>query len=430
MLFPIFDQLYIFQLGEYNTINYIELFPRFFFKRNLQKHDFLKKTPYIKILIVTSLIINLLIALFTITFFNFSLLLNAIFIVLIFLFFQPFGIIAASLFWKPYYKMKGHLLKKQAKNKIQLYKKLGLKIIAITGSFGKTTTKHYIYELIKNSYITQVIPGNINTSIGITNWVNSSLKKNTEMLITEMGAYHVGEIRDSVDICPPDISVITAIGEQHLDKFKSLENIVSAKMEIFDYVNQNTLRICPAELKDVLKERNYKIHYSKSKKSLPTSIKLAIDVAKKLNVRNEVISASIKNLTPPSRRGDIKKHQGFFLIDNSYNISLNSALYNLNNAKDIANDMNRKVIVITAGIPEGGHKSKYFNKTYAKQLSKKADYVIILNSIFKKYYIEGLGNHKYIIKKSIAEALNFTTKTFSEKKYIVLMEPELTDLYY
>jgi UDP-N-acetylmuramoyl-tripeptide--D-alanyl-D-alanine ligase len=430
IIFPIFDQLYIFQLLEYSTRNYLKTIPRFFLKRNLQKHDILQITNYIRILLITSLFVNILIMFFIYKYLNlqpfFQLLLSLVFLT----FLQQFVIITSSVLWKPFYRIKGYLFKKQAQSKISSLKSNGLKVVAITGSYGKTTTKNFIHLLTKDSYITQTIPGNINTAIGITNWINSNIKENTQLLITEMGAYKIGEIKDSAQICPPDIAVITAIGEQHLERFKSIDNIIIAKKEIFYYAENNAKRICPIDLKSKIETEDFEIIYIERKQNLSTNQTLAIQVAKELNIREEIITSLEDKLTPPDRRGNLSEYKGFLLIDNSYNICLDTALYNLDYAKKISEEKNKKIIIVTAGIPEGGRKEKELNSEYSELLSKYGDYIIILNSIYKKLLTQKIDPEKHTFKSSTNEALTFITENFSEKEYLILLQPELTDLYY
>jgi UDP-N-acetylmuramoyl-tripeptide--D-alanyl-D-alanine ligase len=109
-----------------------------------------------------------------------------------------------------------------------------LKIVAITGSYGKTTTKELIYEILKNKFKVAKTPENNNTSVGLSNAIITNVKPDTEIFVVEMGAYKKGEIKESTSIAPPDIAVVTALTQQHLSLFGSKENLLNAKYELIE----------------------------------------------------------------------------------------------------------------------------------------------------------------------------------------------------
>ena len=109
-----------------------------------------------------------------------------------------------------------------------------LKIVAITGSYGKTTTKELIYEILKNKFKVAKTPENNNTSVGLSNAILTNVKPDTEIFVVEMGAYKKGEIKESTSIAPPDIAVVTALTQQHLSLFGSKENLLNAKYELIE----------------------------------------------------------------------------------------------------------------------------------------------------------------------------------------------------
>lgn len=108
------------------------------------------------------------------------------------------------------------------------------KIIGITGSYGKTTTKNFLRDVLNGRYKTYATPKSYNTMMGITLAINTDLTNDysIEYFISEMGAYVEGEIERICQLTPPDISIITEVGPQHMERFGSLENIAKAKYEI------------------------------------------------------------------------------------------------------------------------------------------------------------------------------------------------------
>lgn len=148
-------------------------------------------------------------------------------------------------FWaiitEPLAQYKRSKIIRKAKKKIGRHK--GFKVVAITGSYGKSSTKEILYELIKDNFKTAKTDENFNAPVGIAQSVLLNLKKDTEVFIAEMGAYTRGEIAKSTHILPPNISIITGIAPQHLSLFGSMKNLIKAKYEIVDNLNPKGLAI-------------------------------------------------------------------------------------------------------------------------------------------------------------------------------------------
>ena len=142
---------------------------------------------------------------------------------------------------EPLALIRRHLLVIRARNLIRLYPKI--KIVGITGSYGKSTTKELLYQLVKQKFKAVVTPKNYNTAVGIASVILKQVKKTTEVFIAEMGAYTQGEVAQSAKLVPPDIAIITGIEEQHLSLFGSIENILQAKYEVIEYMRPDGLAI-------------------------------------------------------------------------------------------------------------------------------------------------------------------------------------------
>jgi UDP-N-acetylmuramoyl-tripeptide--D-alanyl-D-alanine ligase len=105
-------------------------------------------------------------------------------------------------------------------------------VIAITGSYGKTTTKSYLAHLLSQTHTVLASPASFNNAMGLSRAVNEGLVPGTEVFVAEMGTYGPGEIRALCEVFPPDIAVLTAIGEVHLQRMKTREGVLKAKAEI------------------------------------------------------------------------------------------------------------------------------------------------------------------------------------------------------
>lgn len=113
-------------------------------------------------------------------------------------------------------------------------KQLNPTVIGITGSYGKTSTKRFVEEILNGRYKAYATPKSYNTLMGICLAINNDLKDDysTDYFIVEMGAYIRGEIERICQLTPPQIAIVTALGPQHLERFGTLENIVEAKYEL------------------------------------------------------------------------------------------------------------------------------------------------------------------------------------------------------
>jgi UDP-N-acetylmuramoyl-tripeptide--D-alanyl-D-alanine ligase len=116
-------------------------------------------------------------------------------------------------------------------------------VVAITGSYGKTTTKNYLAHLLAETHSVVATPASFNNAMGLSRAVNEGLVPGTEVFVAEMGTYGPGEIRGLCEIFPPDVAVITAIGEVHLQRMRTRERVLKAKAEITDKARAVVLNV-------------------------------------------------------------------------------------------------------------------------------------------------------------------------------------------
>ncbi len=117
------------------------------------------------------------------------------------------------------------------------------RIVAITGSYGKTSTKNYLSSILADEYGVVASPRSYNNRAGLSRAINENLDEGTRIFIAEMGTYGPGEIRALSSWCPPEIAVITAIGPVHLERMGSLEVVEAAKHEITERAETVVLNI-------------------------------------------------------------------------------------------------------------------------------------------------------------------------------------------
>ncbi len=232
IIFPIKLHFTILQLEEYKYTRFIKWILKNFFKRSIAaKKPFAvtQKITYLTFLFILICII-LPIVLFSITS---SLLLS--FLALIILLTQPWITLGLSLaLLKPYeiYNRKKAIEDSRKK----LLSCQNLKVIGITGSFGKSSTKEILYQMLKEKYDVLKTPESFNTIFGIAKVIDLELDNKYDYFICEMAAYNKGEIATLTYMVPPKYGILTGITTQHYERFGSLENTIQAKFELIDAI--------------------------------------------------------------------------------------------------------------------------------------------------------------------------------------------------
>lgn len=150
-------------------------------------------------------------------------------------------VILADIILMPVEKMIRDKFTRQAKNILKGMP--DLKIIGITGSYGKTSTKHYLHRILSEKYDVLMTPGSYNTPMGVVRTIREMMKPYNEVFICEMGAKQKGDIKEICDIVHPQMGVVTAVGPMHLESFKSIENVQATKFELVDSLPSDGLAV-------------------------------------------------------------------------------------------------------------------------------------------------------------------------------------------
>jgi len=226
--------LYLFQLENYYPFRFLKVSLKNIFNFNSERRQKLIWTKKAILLFVFSVLIFFIISFLPFLFFENFFISFAFFIILsaflLFFFFIPLSL--SYLFILPFDLFAKFLVISHARKKIASFS--NLKIIGVTGSYGKTTMKEILFSILSEKFKVLKTPENFNTPLGVSNFILSSLSADIEVLIVEMGAYKIGDIKKLCRLAPPDIAVITGINESHLERFKKIENTVKAKFEIVE----------------------------------------------------------------------------------------------------------------------------------------------------------------------------------------------------
>lgn len=333
---------------------------------------------------------------------------------------------------------------KQTLNDISKYilKKYKPFIIGITGSMGKTTTRDILYNILKEKYKVQTNEKNYNNDIGIPLTI-FNLKKETQILILEMGMNHYYELENLSKLVNPNISLITNIGSSHIGNFKSKENIFKAKLEILDGMKDKILFVngddeylkniliknihksgfnkdndlIGYDLKANLYSSSFKINYNNQEYEIKTNLPKhllnnvlnVINTSLYLNIDINTITKVLKNYKPfKNRMNIIKDKMGNTIINDCYNNSFES----LTGILEVIQNENKKKLLILGSMKELGSKSKELHKKLETYLNKIDNKEIILvgeemkeiniNSIYLKNYEEVIN---YLKNKKIKDTL-------------------------
>ena len=381
----------------------------------------------------------------------------------------PFSIIMLSnLVLFPLEKMIQNYYKNDAKRKIKSLKKL--KIIGITGSYGKTSTKYILKELLSEKFNTLMTPASINTPMGLTKTIREFLNPSHEVFIAEMGAREIGNIKELCEIAQPNLAVITDIGLQHIETFRTLDNVKNTKFEILDslpeggvaFLNIGNVHIkkktkefwkkvitFSVDIKADFKASNIRINaegtsfdleFQGEKYLVKTSllgehnvlnILAAMSVAYYLGLEINYIIEQIKKLQQvPNRLEIIRREKGIIIINNAFNSNIVGA----KKAIDImARIKANRRILITPGIVEGGRQQENLNREFIMYASSSCDYIIVVGYLNKRTIEEALYQIQYpkgrvFYAKDLEEAKKELNR-YLEPNDIVLFENDLPDNY-
>ncbi len=326
------------------------------------------------------------------------------------------------------------------------------KIIAITGSNGKTTTKEMVANILYQHYPKNeilVTKGNLNNDIGLPLTL-FNLKKNHTIVVLEMGMNHQDEITKLCKIAPPDIAVITNIGEAHLENFSSKNGIAKAKKEILLGAKKNGIAILPRDdvyfnyLKSdclylrcisfgINKNSNIRLDLSskvltvdEEKINIESSLlgkenlmnmAAAVSVANALELPTETIIKGMKTIDSIEGRLEVKiTASNIKIIDDTYNSNPSSMMM----AIDVLDQFKQKKILIVGDMAELGPLSKKYHTDIGHYiLEKNIDLVMGIGNM-TKYLIDVLGT-KGLWYPSKEDLLNETNKIL-KKDTVVLVK--------
>lgn len=333
-----------------------------------------------------------------------------------------------------------------------LRSKPDLKVIGITGSYGKTSTKHYLHSILSEQYETLMTPGSYNTPMGVIRTVRESMKPYTEVFICEMGAKQQGDIKEICDMVKPSMGIITAVGPMHLETFKTIENVQATKFELADAlpadglaVVNNDFEYCanrPVENTGCIRYGSSNpegadyvatdIHYGaggtdftvkgpdglEMKLHTPllgecnvSNLLAAIIVALKLKVPEEKIRHAVGHIGQVEHRLSVNRTaSGITVIDDAFNSNPSGAKMALD---VLAQFEGGRKIVVTPGMVELGEAEFDLNKALGRYIGEKADMAVIVGEYNRNALLDGLR------ESSMAKANIYLADDFADAQRIL-----------
>lgn len=350
-----------------------------------------------------------------------------------------------------------------------------LKIIGITGSFGKTSTKHYLYRILSEKYNVLMTPGNFNTTLGVVRTVREQLKPHHQIFIVEMGAKQRGDIKEICDLVHPTIGVVTAVGEMHLETFGSIEGVLKTKFELLEALPSNGVGIINIDSEPIANatmhhkcniisyavknnDADYRatnINYTPQATSFDISVRgdvtegftthlagrgnilnllAATAIADEMKVPTSMQKRAMRQIEQIEHRLSIKTTAGgITIIDDAYNSNPAGAKMALEVLKDFNIKGTGRRIVVTPGFVEMGESQERNNRELGREIADAADWVYVVNRVNREAIVGGLNDEGFPAERivetdSFAEAMQHLTQIMRAGD-VVLYENDLPDSF-
>lgn len=339
-----------------------------------------------------------------------------------------------------------------------------LTVIGITGSYGKTSTKNFLTALLSTKYNVLMTPESYNTPMGVVRTVRERLRASHEIFVCEMGAKNRGDIREICDIVHPHHGMITAIGEQHLETFKTVETIVQTKFELADALPEGGMAFLNTD-NEYIAARDADgveaVSYGLCDGAMYHATDITVDesgssftvtapngescryitrllgahtiqnlvgcvaVAHKLGIPLAELKAPIRQMKPVEHRLQLLPN-GY--IDDAYNSNpagFRSALDVLGAMKDV-----RRVLV-TPGMVELGERQEALNEELGAYAASCCDYAVLVGErqappLKKGLLSQSFDEEHIFVASDLHQALSYV-QSLPAMRQIVLLENDLPD---
>lgn len=351
----------------------------------------------------------------------------------------------------------------------------GLRVVGITGSYGKTSTKHYLHAILSEEFETLMTPGSFNTPMGVIRTIREMMKPYTEIFICEMGAKQKGDIKEICDLVNPDCGIITAVGPMHLETFGNLETVTSTKFELADAIppqgfivvnndfepsaerqvsNCECIRYgitntenCDFTARNIVyspdgtefevvrmtgedKGRTMKFSTRLVGECNISNLLAAIIMAERLGVPEEKIRMAVGGIEQVEHRLNVKRTPGgVTIIDDAFNSNPTGsrmAMQVLGAFRD------GRRIVVTPGMIELGDRQTELNEELGRHIGENADVAIIVNEINRDALVKGVNRADREIELHVVDSFAEAQELLAgmmKRGDTVLYENDLPDTF-
>ena len=385
------------------------------------------------------------------------------------IYFNYYIVYLANIINKPLEKLVYLYYKNKANRKLKSLSKM--EVIAVTGSYGKTSTKNIISDILNVKYIAFPTPQNFNTNYGLIRTINEYIDKYNDYFVAELGAFRRGDIKSRASIVKPKYGILTKIGTAHLDTFGSIENTTKTKFELIEslpsdgiaflniddelqvnYHLKNKVKVVwyglsveadvyASDIKYSSDGMSFKVHFKNDKKSYDFTTKLlgesnvynilaGIAVGKELGLSIAELQRGVLQIKPIEHRLQIKKYGQITYIDDAYNSNpVGSKM-----ALDVLKLMPGKKVIITPGMIEMGNKQYEVNYNFGKYIADSVDLAILVGIEQTKPIQKGLLDSKFdkdklLMLNDVKEAISIAQNYFPNKETYILLENDLPDIF-
>ena len=342
--------------------------------------------------------------------------------------------------------------------------------IGITGSWGKTSVKFILGSLLSEKYPTLVTPASFNTPMGVTKVIRTQLEPGHRIFIAEMGARHVGDIREMCRLVHPSIGILTSVGPQHLDTFHTLQRVIRTKYELIEAIPDEgscffadddgiVKDLCDKTSKekyltglnsvqDDFWVENIQVSPSGSSFILCTSkekIPCETELIGELNIRNIVLCAAvcykmgltgkeiargIRKLKPVEHRLELRHNPGGInVLDDAFNSNIKGA----EQAFQVLKKFPKNRIIVTPGMVELGDQENEMNRRFGQLMASCCDEVILVGHKRSEAILNGLRDEHFDETHiQVVSSLNDAAvllKTKASPGDTILFENDLPDNY-
>ncbi|MCV2393993.1 UDP-N-acetylmuramoyl-tripeptide--D-alanyl-D-alanine ligase [Actinotalea sp. M2MS4P-6] len=337
-------------------------------------------------------------------------------------------------------------------------------VVAITGSYGKTSTKGYVAHVLGGARSVVASPASFNNRLGLSRAVNDALVDGTEVFVAEMGTYGPGEIRELCGLFPPDIAAITTIGEAHLERMRSTDVILAAKSEITERARAVVLPVdepglaalaerCREQGKRVVTctvagaDADVRVDLVAATATVPgpdgpveldlgegvahgVNLAIALGIATVLDVDPAALRPRLAALPRAAHRAEVQRTaEGLTVVDDTYNANPVGARAALVESAAIVGDEGRLVLV-TPGMVELGPVQRERNAALGTEAAVLGAHVVIVGRTNRAALLEGVraGGGTYDVVDRREQGVAVATRVAGPKG-VILYENDLPDHY-